>query len=109
MSETILEFTDANFATEIEQGDGVALVDFWAEWCPPCLMITPIIEELAGEYEGKAKIGKLDVDGNRETSGKFGITAIPSLIVFKSGEAVKRFTGVTQKDELKAALDEALG
>jgi len=109
MAENVLELTDDNFAAEVEQTDGVALVDFWAEWCPPCHMITPIIQELADEYQGKAAIGKLDVDGNRETGAKFGITAIPSLIVFKGGEAVKRFTGVTQKDELKAALDEALG
>ena len=109
MAENVLELTDDNFAAEVEQTDGVALVDFWAEWCPPCHMITPIIQELADEYQGKAAIGKLDVDANRETGGKFGITAIPSLIVFKGGEAVKRFTGVTQKDELKAALDEALG
>jgi thioredoxin 1 len=108
MAENVLELTDDNFAAEVEQDDGVALVDFWAEWCPPCQMIAPVIEELAGEYQGKAKIGKLDVDANRDTSGKFGITAIPSLVVFKGGEAVKRFTGVTSKDDLKAALDEAL-
>jgi len=108
MAENVLELTDDNFATEIEQADGVALVDFWAEWCPPCQMIGPIIEELAQEYQGKAKIGKVDVDANRDTAGKFGITAIPSLIVFKGGEAVKRFTGVTQKDDLKEAVDQAL-
>jgi len=109
MAENVLELTDDNFADKVEQTDGVALVDFWAEWCPPCHMITPIIKELADEYQGKAVIGKLDVDANRETGAKFGITAIPSLIIFKGGEAVKRFTGVTQKDELKAALDQALG
>ena len=108
MAENVLELTDDNLAAEIEQDDGVALVDFWAEWCPPCQMITPIVEELAETYQGKAKIGKLDVDANRETAGKFGITAIPSLIVFKGGEAVKRFTGVTQKDELQGAIDQAL-
>jgi len=108
MAENVLELTDDNFAAEVEQDDGVVLVDFWAEWCPPCQMIAPIIEELAGEYQGKAKIGKLDVDANRDTAGKFGITAIPSLIVLKGGEAVKRFTGVTQKDDLKEAIDQAL-
>jgi len=108
MAENVTVLTDDNFAAEVEQDGGVTLVDFWAEWCPPCQMVGPIVEELAAEYQGKAKIGKLDVDGNRETSGKFGITAIPSLMVFKGGEVVKRFTGVTQKDELKAAIDEAL-
>ncbi len=109
MAENTVELTDANFQTEVGQGGGVVLVDFWAEWCPPCQMMAPIIEEIAQEYQGRAKVGKLDVDANRETSGRFGITAIPTLIVFKDGEAVKRFTGVTDKETLKTALDEALG
>jgi len=109
MAENVLELTDDNFATEVEQDGGVWLVDFWAEWCAPCQMVGPTVEQLAGEYQGKAKVGKLEVDGNRETAGRFGITAIPSLIVFKGGEAVKRFVGVTGKDDLKAALDEAIG
>ncbi len=103
-----LELTDGNFATEVEGAEGVCLVDFWAEWCAPCLMVSPIVEELADEYAGKAKIGSLDCDPNRETAAKFSITAIPSLIIFKNGEEVKRFVGVTSKDNLKAALDEAL-
>ena len=109
MAENVIELTDDNFAAEIEQGGGVCLVDFWAEWCAPCQMVGPTVEQLAGEYEGKVKVGKLEVDANRETAGKFGITAIPSLIVFKDGEAVKRFVGVTSKDDLKATLDEAIG
>jgi len=109
MAENVLELTDDNFADEVEQDDGVTLVDFWAEWCPPCKMIAPIIEQLAEDYQGKAKIGRLDVDAGRNAAAKFGITAIPTLIVFKGGEAVKRFVGVTQKDELQAAIDEALG
>ncbi|HUU92306.1 MAG TPA: thioredoxin [Phycisphaerae bacterium] len=108
MAENALELTDANFAAEIEQADGVCLVDFWAEWCAPCQMVGPIVEELAAEYEGKVKVGKVDSDAHRETAGKFGITAIPSLILFKDGKEVKRFVGVTAKDDLKAALDEAL-
>jgi len=108
MAENVLELTDDNFDAEIEQDGGVALVDFWAEWCPPCQMIAPIIEELADTYQGKAKIGKVDVDAGRAVASQFGITAIPTLIVFKGGEAVKRFTGVTQKDELQAAIDAAL-
>lgn len=108
MAENIVELTDANFATEVEQAKGVCLVDFWAEWCPPCRMVAPIVEEIAGEYAGKAKVGKVDTDANRDTAAKFGITAIPTLIVFKDGEVAKRFTGVTSRDDLKAALDEAL-
>jgi len=108
MAENVLELTDANFGAEVEQDDGVALVDFWAEWCAPCLMVRPVVEELAGEYAGRAKVASVDCDANRETAGKFGITAIPSLIIFKGGEVAKRFVGVTPKDDLKAALDEAL-
>jgi len=108
MAENVLELTDANFAAEIEQAGGVCLVDFWAEWCAPCQMVGPIVEEVAGEYAGKAKVGKVDCDPNRETAAKFGITAIPSLIIFKDGEVAKRFVGVTGKDDLKAALDQAL-
>jgi thioredoxin 1 len=109
MAENVVELTDANFESEVEQADGVCLVDFWAEWCPPCRMVAPTVEELAGEYEGKVKVGKLDTDANRDTAAKFGITAIPTLIVFKGGEVAKRFTGVTSKDDLKGALDEAVG
>jgi len=108
MAENVLELTDANFAAEVEKAEGMCLVDFWAEWCAPCQMVGPIVEELAGEYEGKVKVGKVDSDANRDTAAKFGITAIPSLILFKDGKEVKRFVGVTAKDDLKAALDEAL-
>ena len=106
MAGNAIELTDANFQSET--AEGVALVDFWAEWCPPCRMVAPAIEELAAEYAGKAKICKLDTDANRKTSADLGITAIPTLIVFKDGEIAKRFTGVTSKGDLKAALDAAL-
>ncbi|KPJ69526.1 MAG: thioredoxin [Planctomycetes bacterium SM23_25] len=109
MAENVLELTDANFTAEVEQAHGVCLVDFWAEWCAPCQMVGPVVAELAGEYAGKAKVGKVDCDPNRETAGKFGITAIPSLILFKDGQEMKRFVGITSKDDLKAALDKALG
>jgi thioredoxin 1 len=109
MADNVVELSDANFATEVEQAKGVYLVDFWAEWCPPCRMVAPIVEEIAGEYAGKVKVGKLDCDPNRGTAAKFGITAIPTLIVFKNGEVTNRFTGVPSKDDLNTALDEALG
>jgi thioredoxin 1 len=109
MAKNVVELTDANFETEVEKAKGACLVDFWAEWCPPCRMVAPTVEELAAAYAGKAKVAKLDTDANRDTAAKFGITAIPTLIVFKDGQVAKRFTGVTGKDDLKAALDAALG
>ena len=107
-SEKVLEITDDNFEAEI-MGEGVAaLVDFGAEWCMPCKMIGPTIEELAEEYDGRLKVGKVDTDGSRNVSMKFGISAIPTLILFRNGEIVKKFVGLQQKVDLKAAIDEIL-
>ncbi|MGB2753697.1 MAG: thioredoxin [Phycisphaerae bacterium] len=106
MAENAIELTDANFETETSTG--VCLVDFWAEWCPPCRMVGPIVEEIVADYAGKAKICKLDTDAHRQTAGKFSVTAIPTLIILKNGEVAKRFTGVTSKQDLKKSLDEAL-
>ncbi len=102
---TVLEFTDANFDSEVIQSDTPALVDFWAEWCMPCRMIAPVIEELAGQYAGKVKIGKVDTDANRDVGVKFGITSIPTIILFKGGEVVQKFVGVTTKEQFVQALD----
>jgi thioredoxin 1 len=105
-SDHVLEFNDDNFDTDVIQSDVPVLVDFWAEWCQPCHMIAPTIEELAGEYEGKVKVGKVDTDANRDISIKYGISAIPTIILFKDGEVVKKFVGLTSKDQFQAAIDE---
>ncbi len=103
MSKTV-EITDANFE-EIIASDKPVLVDFWAEWCGPCKMIGPVVEELASEYEGKAVIGKVDVDSNPAVSAKFGIRSIPTLLVFKGGEVVDKQIGAVPKNVLSQKLD----
>jgi thioredoxin 1 len=104
----ILEVSDKNFDTEIMESDKPAMVDFWAEWCGPCKMVGPIVEELAKEYKDKIKVGKMDVDQNRETPARFGIRNIPTLIFFKNGEVAKTIIGAQPKssieDELKKLL-----
>jgi len=107
-SEHVLELTDENFDEEILNADVPALVDFWAEWCMPCKMLTPVIEELAAENAGKLKVGSVDTDSARSAAMKFGISAIPTLILFKGGEVVKKFVGLQQKADLQAAIDELL-
>src|SRR5450759_5909087 len=82
--------TDASFQTDVEQMNGIMLVDFWATWCGPCKMIAPIVEQIASENEGKIKVGKLDVDANGQTAMKYGVMSIPTLILFKNGEPVER-------------------
>jgi len=104
-SEAILELTDDNFEQEVLKSQTPVLVDFWAEWCMPCRMIAPTIEKLAEQYKGKVKVGKVDTDSNRDTSLKFEISAIPTIILFKEGEVVQKFVGVTQEQEFKDALD----
>ena len=88
-----LEFTDANFQKEVLESDVPVLVDFWAEWCAPCLMLEPIIEEISREYKDKIKVGKLDVDKNPNTAVKFGIRSIPSLLFFKNGKVEEQIIG----------------
>ena len=105
-STAVFEFTDANFTSEAMESDQPVLVDFWAEWCGPCRMLTPVIDELAEDYAGRAKIGKVDVDANREVAAQFSIMSIPTIIVLKNGEVVKKFVGVSSKADLAAAIDE---
>lgn len=100
-------FTDANFEAEVIKSDQAVLVDFWAPWCGPCQMMGPIIEDLAKQMEGKAKVGKLNVDENGETAQKFGIMSIPALKIFKGGKVIKEFVGVQSVDALKEALNNA--
>lgn len=95
----VLELTDDNFDAEVINSDKPVLVDFWAEWCMPCRMLAPTIDELAKEFAGKVKVGKVDTDSNREVSVKFGISAIPTIILFKGGQPVRKFVGVTPKQE----------
>tara|TARA_B100000470_G_C19400123_1_gene219515 strand:+ start:172 stop:492 length:321 start_codon:yes stop_codon:yes gene_type:complete len=102
-----LEITDSNFNDVISKNKTV-LVDFWAEWCGPCRMIGPIIEELANEYEGKAIIGKLDVDSNQESSVKYGVRSIPTILTFKDGEIVDRQVGAVPKETLTNIIDSQL-
>lgn len=100
-----IELTDANFDELVLNSDKPVLVDFWAEWCGPCRMVGPIVEELAGEYDGKAVVGKVNVDENQEISMKFGIRNIPTLLVFKNGEIVDKQVGVAPKNVLAGKLD----
>jgi thioredoxin 1 len=107
-SEKLLQFTDANFETEVVKSALPVLVDFWAEWCMPCRMIAPIVDELAEEYDGRFKIGKLDTDNNREVAKKLQISAIPTLILFKGGQPVRKLVGLKSKRDLKEELDKLL-
>ncbi len=102
-----VEITDSNFE-KIINSDKPVLVDFWAEWCGPCKMIGPLVEELASEFEGKAIIGKVDVDTNPEVSAKFGIRSIPTLLVFKNGEIVDKQVGAVPKSVLSEKIETQL-
>ena len=100
--------SDQNFDQEVIKSDLPVLVDFWAEWCGPCKMIAPAVEELANTYEGRVKVTKLDVDSNPETAGKYGIRSIPTLLVFKDGQIVDQLIGFRPKSDLKRSLEKAL-
>lgn len=108
MAENVIEFTDDNFQTEVQESSQPVLVDFWAPWCGPCRMIAPTITELAGEYSGKARVGKLNTDDNPKVASSLGISAIPTVLLFKGGEIVERFVGVQQKSKMSQAIDKHL-
>jgi thioredoxin 1 len=99
-----ITFTDDNFDQEVLKSDMPVLVDFWAPWCGPCQMMNPVIEDLAKEMEGKAKVGKLNVDENPQKATEYGVMSIPTLKIFKNGEIVQEMTGVQTREDLKAML-----
>jgi thioredoxin len=104
----ILEFSDQNFEQEVLGSDKPVLVDFWAEWCTPCRMIASAVEAIAGEYAGRAKVGKLNVDENQSVTSRYNIRSIPTLLVFKNGEIKEQLVGTTSKDNLAKLLDKNL-
>jgi thioredoxin 1 len=108
MAGSEIELTDATFDNTVHNSDVPVLVDFWAPWCGPCRMIAPIIQELADEYADKAKICRLDTDEARDSAMEFGITAIPTIILFKDGQVQKKWVGLTSKKDLAEAIDELL-
>lgn len=105
-SANVKEFTDGNFEAEVVKSSVPVLVDFWAEWCMPCRMLTPTIDAVAEEFVGKVKVGKMDTDSNRNTAMRFQISAIPTVILFKDGQVKKKFVGLTSKDDITKAINE---
>ena len=108
MAGNLIEFTDDNFDTEVLKSNLPVLVDFWAEWCGPCKMITPIVEEIAGDYAGKVKVGKVNVDFNNQVAMQYGIRGIPALLVFKGGAVANQIVGAVPKNDITQILDEVI-
>ncbi len=102
---SVLQLTDQNFQTEVLNYQGIVLVDFWAPWCGPCQVMGPIVEELAGEYRGKVKMGKLNIDENPKTTTSFQVMSIPTLVFFKNGRVIEQVVGIQAKEVLKLKLD----
>jgi thioredoxin 1 len=103
-----LAITAENFAAEVEQSDLPVLVDFWAEWCMPCKMVAPIVEQIAGDFEGKLKVGSVDVDAESDLAARFGVMSIPTLIVFKGGQPVEQKVGAAPRDTIEAMFKDLL-
>jgi thioredoxin 1 len=105
MADSVKEFTDGNWKTEVLESPIPVVVDFWAPWCGPCRMLAPTIEKLAGEYQGKVKVGKMNTDENQDTPGGLRISAIPTVLVFQNGKEVDRLVGVNPENKFKQSLD----
>lgn len=108
MSDLLVQVDDANFATKVLGSEKPVLVDFWATWCRPCLMMAPIFEEFAGEYKDKLVFAKMDIDANQQTPGELGIQSIPTLVFFHHGREVNRIVGLGSRDMLRRQIDQAL-
>lgn len=104
MASAVVELSDSSFEREVIQSEKPVLVDFWAPWCGPCRMLLPTIEKLAREYAGRIKVAKLNTDEHNDTPSRFGINAIPTLIIFKNGKIAERLTGIKSIDELRTAI-----
>ena len=107
-SANVKEFTDDNFQSEVIESDAPVVVDFWAEWCQPCRLLSPTIDKIADEYGEKVKVGKVNIDQHQKTSVDFKVTAIPTVLVIKGGEVQEKFVGMTNAGDLKAAIDKHL-
>ena len=107
-SENVTQFSDANFEQEVLKSSVPVLVDFWAEWCQPCLRLAPTIEKLANDYKSRVKVGKLDTDANHATASKYAISAIPTVLLFKGGQVAQKFVGLRAEKDFREALDSVL-
>jgi thioredoxin 1 len=108
MSENVHKFTDQNFDSDVSKSNIPVLIDFWASWCGPCKAIAPVIDEIAGEYNGKVKVGKVDVDQNQDTAMKYGVRSIPTLLIIKDGKVVNQIVGAVPKGNITTMLDEII-